>query len=193
MAHFEKICHRIEDNDFEVLSTRQSFAHESLIEFRCTEGHVSCMSAKSFMVKTSGKSFYKLLSLCGKCNIHLNILEKLQFKAYDLGIKIVRLHEDNLYVNYLCHCGSIDRTNVKVIQKTKTMKSCRQCQNNPFKLSYQDVQKTFSDKDCVLLTPPEKYKNTEQALRYKCLSCEKRSVTVYRQIKRGPLCSCKEN
>ena len=191
MTRFTNFCKKIREHDYKVVSTSQSFARDKLIEFECIEGHSSCMNENSFINKTATKSLQKLLSLCGKCNTHLHVLQKIQKRAEELEFKILRLYEDNLTVEYICKCGSINKSNVKALHQSRRTKSCPKCQNDPFKVLYTDLQKTFTDKGCELLTQPQEYKNNKQLLSYKCI-CGEIGTIVYNDLKRGRLCiNCK--
>lgn len=179
------------ENDFELTTSLEQFLNNHIISFKCFEGHLSELNENSFRNKIAPKYLQKCLSLCGKCNEHLNVLEKINKKANELGFIIMKLNSDNLNLYYKCCCGNISKSNIKSLNNKNRKSVCPKCQNEEFKVDYKIMKKTFEEKGCKLLTHKENYKNNKQLLDFECL-CGSISKIIYHDLKRGRLClECK--
>lgn len=191
MTRYKNMCAIITGNSFDVLSSEKEFDVSGNISFQCPEGHVSVMSGASFINKSSPKKMSTLLSLCGKCNTHLNCLDKAHDIAEGLGFKIIKLYDDNLTVEYTCRCGSVNKSDVKNLSRKGRQPQCPKCQNDANKLSYSDIRDIFKKHDCKVLLEIDQYQNNKQLLPFRC-SCGNTSEIRIQDIRRGRLCmACK--
>lgn len=182
--NFSKI---ITQHEFQVLMTEEEFIQSRNVRYKCLKNHISELDENSFRNKTAPSKMKCMLSLCGKCNEHLTLLDKLETKAGDLGFKIMELEEDNLHVTYKCGCGAVNKSDTKSICRSSRTSSCPKCQNNPYKLNFDDVVISFEARGCRLLTRKEDFKNNKQLLEYIC-SCGSKGRMTYHALCRGRLC-----
>lgn len=193
MSRYKNICGIILEADYSILTSEKEFTKSQSICFRCIHNHICVMSASSFINKTSPKKMYKDLSLCGKCNIHLNVLQKANQNATKLGFKIIKLYEDNLNLEYICACGKVNKSDVKNISRSTRGPHCPKCQNDSKKNSYQDIKNIFQNHDCELLIEPNEYINNKQRLKFRC-KCGSFGEIIINDLKRGRLClNCRDD
>ena len=184
---FRNFCNILSRHVCTVQTTEEEFHESRKIKFVCPQGHVSELDEYSFVNKTSPKKMATLKSICGKCNTHLTVLDKVSRKATTLGMTILLLEEDNLHLTYRCRCGAVHRSDTKSICKSSRTSTCPTCQNDANKVDYGTMKKAFDDAGCTLLTSKEDYKNNKQLLDYVC-ECGTISKIVYFDIRRGRRC-----
>ena len=186
--NFSKI---ISENCMELLCTEDEFTRTRIIQFKCGNNHISELEENSFRNKTAPKKLENALSLCGKCNIYLSVLKKVQDRAESLGFTILRLEEDNLTCTYLCSCGAENKSDVKSICRSSRTNKCPKCQNDNNKNTFEIVRKAFENSGCELLSSPSEYVNNRSILRYRC-QCGAEAEKCFHEITRGRLCiNCK--
>jgi hypothetical protein len=122
----------------------------------------------------------------------VNILEKVMNKAHALGFKIVELQDDNLHLTYKCRCGAVNASDTKSICRSSRTPNCQKCQNDKFKVCYDDIVQAFRNKGCQLLTKKDEYENNKQLLHYICECGNKEARITLHDLNRGRLCKiCK--
>ena len=68
---------------------------------------------------------------------------------------------------------------------------CHLCQNDKFKLQYDDIKQRVENKKLILISKPEEYTNNKDKLKLIC-TCGEKFEAVLNDIRRGKLCNnCK--
>lgn len=88
-----------------------------------------------------------------------------------------------------CTCGE---TNHSFISNMLTNTGvCHLCQNDKFKLQYDDIKQRVENKKLILISKPEEYTNNKDKLKLIC-TCGEKFEAVLNDIRRGKLCNnCK--
>jgi hypothetical protein len=196
MSRYKNFCEKLESFQLKMLATESEFKENNQVHYCCPVGHESSISAASFINKTAPKNITKVKSLCTECNTMLFKTEEAREATDKLGFEFLRVerhptNKDSKVVHYRCTCGNESSTDLRNLKKPDRQSHCIKCQNDPYKVNYDMLKKNFEDRQCVLLTRKENYKNNKQRLDFRC-ACGKESTIVYQDLLRGRLCmGCK--
>ena len=196
MSRYKNFCEKLESFQLKMLATESEFKENNQVHYCCPMGHESSISAASFINKTAPKNITKVKSLCTECNTMLFKTEEAREATEKLGFEFLRVerhptNKDSKVVHYRCTCGNESSTDLRNLKKPDRQSHCIKCQNDPYKVNYDMLKKNFEDRQCVLLTRKENYKNNKQKLDFRC-ACGKESTIVYQDLLRGRLCmGCK--
>ena len=193
---YNNFTKKLEEFGMEMVTLEAEFLETKKLSFRCSLGHVTTMIAGSFINKTAPKNTSKIHSLCTECEYIYQKNKEATELTDKLGFCFLRLerhpnNKDCINVYYRCLCGNESCTDIRNLKKPGRQSQCHKCQNHVHKVDYSLLMQHFEEKGCVLLTPPEAYKNNKQKLDFRCV-CGNESEIVYHDLMRGRLCStCK--
>lgn len=186
MSRYKNFCEKLESFQLKMLATESEFKENNQVHYCCPMGHESSISAASFINKTAPKNITKVKSLCTECNTMLFKTEEAREATEKLGFEFLRVerhptNKDSKVVHYRCTCGNESSTDLRNLKKPDRQSHCIKCQNDPYKVNYDMLKKNFEDRQCVLLTRKENYKNNKQKLDFRC-ACGKESTIVYQDL-----------
>ena len=195
MSRYKNFCEKLTSWKMNVTTSLQEFEKINQISFRCPSGHESSIAATSLNNKISPKNFAKLKSICADCNTILVKEAEAMELTHKLGFKFLSMEtmDDRRIIKYQCVCGNESSTDLRNLKRPDRKSQCPRCQNDSHKVDYDTLKKNFEARNCVLLTPREKYQNNKQRLDFRCV-CGETSTIVHQDLLRGRLCmSCKSD
>ena len=168
-----------------------------VITFKCPSEHEITLVHAVFMNKKS-KFTRENLPMIDFCSVCVELRNKKEsedrFKneiEEETGHTIIELDNQTREVVY--QCGTCGEKNHSFIQNMKVNTGvCHHCQNEQFKLKYEDVKQRVEEKGFVLLTKETEYKNNKQLLNVIC-TCGLDHIEILFDITRGKACNtCKQ-
>ncbi len=181
---------------FTVVTEKEEYCllpqEKRVVIFRCTKGHEMQLGHAVFINKKS-KFVREKLDMNDFCSFCVAVKNKEESEEKfrneieeDTGHYIIHLDNQTREVVYRCgHCGE---KNHSFIQNLKVNTGyCHHCQNNQFKLEYEDIKQRVEEKGLRLLLKKDEYKNNKQYFQLTCI-CGNNYESVLRDITRGRLC-----
>ena len=167
------------------------------ITFKCPQEHEMTLVHAVFINKKSKFTREKLpmKDFCSGCVEVRNKKESEdKFRSEieeETGHTIIELDNQTREVVY--QCGTCGEKNHSFIQSMKVNTGvCHHCQNDQFKLQYEDLKLRVEEKGFILLTKKEEYKNNKENLKVICI-CKSIHECVLWDITRGRMCvTCKQ-
>lgn len=197
---FENVLSFVTPHGFTVVTQKEEYCilsqEQRTILFKCKKGHEMKLGHAVFINKKSKFLRENLLMeyFCSVCVSIKNKKESEETFTKDIeehtGHYVIFLDNQTREVVY--RCGNCGEKNHSFIQSMKVNTGyCHHCQNDQFKLHYDDVKQRVEEKGLVLLTEKHEYKNNKQKLKITC-SCGNYHEAVLIDITRGKLCQiCK--
>jgi hypothetical protein len=207
---YQNIISFVEPFGFSVLTNKKDYCElpqeERVIVFKCSKGHEMKLGHAVFINKKS-KFVRENLDMNNFCSVCVSLQNKYESEekfrndieestGHDIeestGHDIIELDNKTREVIYIC--GNCGEKNHSFIQSMKVNKGCcHYCQNDQFKLDYEDVKNRLEERGLLLLTKQNEYKNNKQKLKFVC-SCGNNHESILIDITRGKLCQqCKVN
>ena len=183
----------LEKNEFMLETTKEEFMKDKILFIKCKEGHITENKNTSFINKCSSYQNKKIPSLCGKCNLRIPIIKKLEKRMNELNFKLIELDENNMDLIYQCgNCNNENKSNKNSMLKKNRTDFCPKCQNDKYKLEYEYIKNEFKKRNFLLLTKQDEYKSNKDLLNYVC-SCGNQSKISLGDLKRERKCIfCKD-
>lgn len=198
--NFEKFLKSI---NFKINTEKEDFIEEkkinkfsTKIEFLCIKNHKTKLTIASFINKKSNSKYKKnpelLCSMCCKINDNNIRKQKLQKESFH---KIISCNNNKITYNCF-NCKSL-RKDIDMSSFVRSMKQkskfCVKCQNDKYKLNFDDIKNRVVKMGMKLLTKPFEYKNNKMLLHIIC-SCGNENYMKLSDIERGRHCKiCKNN
>lgn len=177
---------------FDVQSTLEQFTKDNKIIFVCkTKGHINCLNVASF-----GNKKCKVVSkdFCQICKDENEIYKKTEDFKNEIkdkyGHNIINVNFSTRKVEYNCgNCGSFSSTFIRNFRKDDRTNTCPKCQNDKFKIPYQEIKSRIEKQGMKLLTEEKDYQNNKQKLKVICVCGNDKYEAVLFDIKKGKKCS----
>jgi predicted CXXCH cytochrome family protein len=184
----------LEKNEFLLETTKEEFMKNKILFIKCKEGHITENKNTSFVNKCSSYQNKKNPSLCGKCNLRIPIIEKLEKRMNELNFKLIEFDENNMDLIYQCgNCKNENKSNKNSMLKKSRTNFCSKCQNNKYKLEYEYIKNEFKKRNFLLVTKQDEYKSNKDLLNYIC-SCGNQSKISLSDLRRERKCIfCKDD
>lgn len=193
---FGNVLSFVTPHGFTVMTQKEEYCilpqEQRTILFKCSKGHEMKLGHAVFINKKS-KFLRENLSMEEFCSVCVSIKNKKESEetfTKDIeehtGHYVIFLDNQTREVVYRCgHCGE---KNHSFIQNMKVNTGyCHHCQNDQFKLEYDDIKQRVEEKGLTLLLKRDEYKNNKQYLPLIC-NCGNTYEAVLRDISRGRLC-----
>ena len=193
---YQNIIYFVEPFGFSVLTTKDEYCKLSqekrIIVFKCSKGHDMQLGHAVFINKKS-KFVREKIDMNKFCSVCVSLQNKIESENKFItdieektGHDIIELDNQTREVIYCC--GNCGEKNHSFIQNLKVNTGyCHYCQNDQFKLEYEDIKQRVEEKGLTLLLKKGDYKNNKQYIPLIC-TCGNRYDSVLRDIKRGKLC-----
>lgn len=150
---------------FDVKTSFDDFNKDKKIKFICKEkGHINTLSITSFgnkKCKVEAKDF------CQLCKDELENDKKIEEYKKDIKDKyghiIISVDFTTRKVVYICgNCNEETSTYTQNFYKETRGSCCPKCQNDKFKVSYEEIKKRVEDQGMTLLTEEKEYENNKK-------------------------------
>lgn len=177
---------------FDIPTTFEEFTKDKKITFVCKENnHTNILGIASFgnkKCKIDAKDF------CQKCKEEEENTKKLdEFKKEikeKCGHNIISVNFSSRKVEYKCgNCDNLSNTFICNLKREERTISCPKCQNDKFKISYQEIKERVEKQGMKLLTEEKEYENNKQKLKVICICGNNNYEAVLFDITRGKKCS----
>lgn len=177
---------------FNIHTTYEEFTKDKKIKFVCKEnGHENILSVASFgnkKCKVEAKDF------CQPCKDDIENNFKTEQYKKDIKDKyghiIISVNFTTRKVVYICgNCNEETNTYTQNFYKETRGSYCPKCQNDKFKVSYEEIKKRIEEQGMTLLTEEKEYKNNKQKLKVICLCGNDKYEAVLIHISQGKKCS----
>ena len=99
----------LEEDNCRLLTRPEEFLETNIFRLECKNGHVTEQKDTSLNNRIGIWKRGECPSLCGKCCVRDPIIKKLEARFQELGFQLIKLHEDNITVEYRCKCGGYPR------------------------------------------------------------------------------------
>ncbi len=192
MAKYRNYCAFL-DEFFDVLTSADEFKESKEIRFQCkVAGHVNVLKATTFGNKKSAiPNPAEWCEVCKKAQTEEKDTLGFADEVKELGHTILAVTSGK-FVRY--RCGNCDRectTTKQNFRRDSRTRFCVACQNEPRRLTYEDVCKVAEEHGMKLLTLAHEYRTNKQKLRLLCVCGNDQYEAVLSDIRRGK--HCKEN
>ena len=177
---------------FDISTTLEEFLKDKKITFLCKKnGHINSLSIASFGNK---KCKLKSKDFCQVCKDELENNIKIEEYKKDIEIKfshiITKVDFTTRKVVYICgNCNEETNTYTQNFSKETRGRYCPKCQNDKFRVPYQEIKKRVEDQGMTLLTEEKEYENNKQKLRVICVCGNDKYESVLFDIICGKKCS----
>lgn len=197
---YQNIISFVKPHGFTLITQKEDYCiieqEKRTIVFKCVHDHEMKLGHAVFINKKSKflRENLPMKDFCSVCVSLKNKNESEQKFKNDIeestGHTIIEL--DNQTREVIYRCGNCKEKNHSYIQCLKVNTGyCQHCQNEQFKLEYDDVKQRVEEKGLTLITKKDEYKNNKQKLKITCL-CGSNHQAVLIDITRGKLCQkCK--
>lgn len=172
----------------EYISKKNKYGTSSEFQYNCNKNHINTIRIASFINKKNKiKDYTELCPICVKKKVTDEKLIVLQAKVLHNNHTILS-YENNKNITYECgNCFSINKTtSVNLFRKTST-KFCNKCQNDKFKLKYENIKERVEKKGMKLLLEETEYENNKQLLPIICICGKEYKLKLF-DIERGRHC-----
>lgn len=193
MSKYHNICHFLESL-FTIHTTKEEWDRDAKIKFRCKEyHHENQLTSASF---TNKKSKVPLKEFCVHCKHDIELKQKtdeyIQTVLTKTGHIVTSVDFTTRLVHYQCsHCMTMNQSHTHNLLHANKGR-CSHCQNESFRLTYEEVQKTVEEHGMTLLLPKDGYTYNKQLLPLLC-RCERPHQAVLSDIRRDKHCvECKK-
>jgi hypothetical protein len=193
---YQNIISFVKPHGFTLITQKEDYCiieqEKRTIVFKCVHGHEMKLGHAVFINKKSKflRENLPMKDFCSVCVSLKNKNESEQKFKNDIeestGHTIIEL--DNQTREVIYRCGNCQEKNHSYIQSLKVNTGyCQHCQNEQFKLEYDDVKQRVEEKGLTLLLKQDEYKNNKQYLPLIC-SCGNTYESVLRDISKGKIC-----
>lgn len=192
MPSYDNIKSKIASINYKLLSTEEEFNKTRNVVFSCENEHIKTLNEGSFVNQFS-KHNPPEKNLCADCNnerITRETNNKLSEKLEQWGCVFIKREGRDVY--YICHCGSVAKTNDSAITRIKDdrVKDCSKCSQIKNRKDVNDIILIFEKEGCKLLTTSLSYKDNKH-LHFEC-SCKNEGIISLNDFIRGRRCGkCK--
>jgi DNA-directed RNA polymerase subunit RPC12/RpoP len=176
---------------FDVPTTLEQFTNEKKITFICKlKNHENSLGLASFGNK---KSKIEAKDFCQKCKDEEEDLKKTEEFKKEIkekcGHNVILVDFSNRKVEYKCgKCGNLSSTFISNLQKENRSNNCPKCQNDKFKIPYEEIKERVEKQGMKLLTEEKDYENNKQKLKVICSCGNDKYEAVLFDITRGKKC-----
>jgi hypothetical protein len=184
---FENIGYELLTPEEEYINNKKIYKTSTRFIYRCKNNHEREMTIASFNNKKT-KSI-DTEDFCVECiRIKQNEQKKKELQKLITNGHQILNYENNKNVKYQCgNCNFIcQTTSINLLRSTST-KFCHKCQNDRFKLLYDDIKKRVELMGMKLLLKEDEYENNKQLLPILCV-CGKEYKLKLADIERGRQC-----
>jgi hypothetical protein len=183
------------DEHFTVLSSVDEFKESKEIRFQCkAAGHVNILKATSFgNKKAANPDAATWCEGCKKTTIEAKETQDFGEEVKHLGHTIVAV-TGGKFVRY--RCGNCDRENTSTkanLRRAGTTRFCNHCQNEPRRLTYDELCRIVEAHGMQLLSSADEYRNNKQKLRVRCVCGNDQHEATLADVRDGKHCrgSCR--
>lgn len=175
---------------FDLQTSLEDFNKDKKITFICKKkGHINTLSTASFgnkKCKVDAKDF------CQSCKDESENDKKIEKYKTDIkekyGHNIIEVNFSTRKVKYICGVCN-NESNTCTSNLSRGSSNCPKCQNNKFKIPYDEIKKRVENQGMILLTEEKEYENNKQKLKIICACGNDKYEAVLFDIQRGKKCS----